>query len=381
MRHVEAKFPAMGNFGDRLDECIISNNPTHWPSGYGSVASDKQIHLWTTGPWMVGYLWLFCICISVLGTFFRLHERLASLMALTPGLFLWCASTSCVWFSANDPRLLLLANATWLAGSGFILFTMMLAVRSSLREIDGLCKQKKARTPKSKRRLVNSAAVSSSTDDSQPTPTTAIDFEEIPSQASAHQQPVHNDNEIDQGNETAHQQRRLSKAERRRLRKLARNGRAAHGPLTKCSRSPIVSAEVTRDSSNSFCTKPHSAFFTSAVFAPHYSTGCLHNATAASLFCGSMTPMKSVIWKMLWNQFSRALSGSGLRGMRAQEFEAITVHIFSPNVPTGMRRRLHNFLTKALPIGTLRPRRNLMQNAKKRKPRVVRSCTAEDSLL
>ena len=202
---------------------------TTLPIGPAVAAALLQITNTPFGPQGLGW-WVtfgsFCICISVLGTFFRLHERLASLMALTPGLLLWCASTSCVWFSANDPRLLLLANATWLAGSGFILFTMMLAVRSSLREIDGLCKQKKTRTPKSKRRLVNSAAVSPSTDDSQPTPTTAIDFEEIPSQASAHQQPVHNDNEIDQGNETA-KQRRLSKAERRRLRKLARNGRAA----------------------------------------------------------------------------------------------------------------------------------------------------------
>ena len=203
---------------------------TTLPIGPAVAAALLQITNTPFGPQGLGW-WVtfgsFCICISVLGTFFRLHERLASLMALTPGLLLWCASTSCVWFSANDPRLLLLANATWLAGSGFILFAMMLAVRSSLREIDGLCKQKKTRTPKSKRRPVNSAAVSSSTDDTQPTPTTAIDFEEIPSQASAHQQPVHDDNEIDQGNENAHQQRRLSKAERRRLRKLARNGRAA----------------------------------------------------------------------------------------------------------------------------------------------------------
>ena len=200
------------------------------PIGPAVAAALLQMTNTPFGPQGLGW-WVtfgsFCICISVLGTFFRLHERLAVFMALTPGLLLWCASAACVWFSTNGPRLLLLANATWLAGSGCILFAMMLAVRSILREIDGLCKQKKNRTTKSKRQLVNSAVVSSSADDSQPTTTTAIDFEEIPSQVSASQQTVHDDREAEQDNENAPLQRRLSKAERRRLRKLARNGRAA----------------------------------------------------------------------------------------------------------------------------------------------------------
>ncbi len=203
---------------------------TTLPIGPAVAAALLQMTNTSFGPQGLGW-WVtfgsFCICISLLGTFFRLHERLASFMALTPGLLLWCASTACVWFSTNDQRLLLLANATWLAGSGCVLFAMMLAVRSSLREIDGLCKQKKTRAPKSKRRLINSAVLSSSTDDSQTTPTTAIDFEEIPSQVSASQQPVHDDHEVDRVHGNAPQQRRLSKSERRRLRKLARNGRAA----------------------------------------------------------------------------------------------------------------------------------------------------------
>ena len=134
-------------------------------------------------------------------------------------------------FSVNDPRLLLLANATWLAGSGCILFAMILAVRSSLREIDGLCKQRKTPALKKKTRPVTSAAASSSADDARPMTTTAIDFEEIPNHVTTGRNPVPDDSaigsDLDTGDDEAPLQRRLSKSERRRLRKLARNGRAA----------------------------------------------------------------------------------------------------------------------------------------------------------
>ncbi len=207
---------------------------TTLPIGPAVAAALLQMTNTPFGPQGLGWwvsLGSFCISITVFATFFRLRERLASLIALTPGLLLWCASTACVWFSVNDPRLLLLANATWLAGSGCILFAMILAVRSSIREIDGLCKQRKPTAIKRKTRPVTSAPASFSTDDARPTTTTAIDFEEIPNHVTTGRNPVRDDgamdSDTDTGDDEAPLQRRLSKSERRRLRKLARNGRAA----------------------------------------------------------------------------------------------------------------------------------------------------------
>ncbi|MDO7689872.1 MAG: hypothetical protein MUQ67_11010 [Pirellulales bacterium] len=207
---------------------------TTLPIGPAVAAALLQMTNTPFGPQGLGWwvsLGSFCISITVFATFFRLRERLASLIALTPGLLLWCASTACVWFSVNDPRLLLLANATWLAGSGCILFATILAVRSSLREIDGLCKQRTPTAIKRKTRPVTSAPASFSTDDARPTTTTAIDFEEIPNHIATGRNPVRDDgaidSDLDTGDDEAPLQRRLSKSERRRLRKLARNGRAA----------------------------------------------------------------------------------------------------------------------------------------------------------
>ncbi len=207
---------------------------TTLPIGPAVAAALLQATNTPFGPQGLGW-WVsvgsLCICVSVTATFLKLRERLASFLALTPGLLLWCASTACVWFSVSDPRLLLLANATWLAGSGCILFAMLLAVRSSLREIDGLCKQKKDSTPKKKIRPATSAARPSSPDDARPIAATAIDFEEVPDHGTTSQPRPQGENAIendfDQGDNEPPLQRRLSKSERRRLRKLARNGRAA----------------------------------------------------------------------------------------------------------------------------------------------------------
>ncbi len=207
---------------------------TTLPIGPAVAAALLQATNTPFGPQGLGW-WVsvgsLCICISVLATFFKLRERIASFLTLTPGLLLWCASTACVWFSVSDPRLLLFANATWLAGSGCILFAMLLAVRSSLREIDGFCEQKKAPAPKKKTRLITSAARSSSPNDARPIATTAIDFEEVPNHGTTSQPPTQREtaieNDLVSGDDEPSLQRRLSKSERRRLRKLARNGRAA----------------------------------------------------------------------------------------------------------------------------------------------------------
>ncbi len=160
-----------------------------------------------------------------------LREKILPILAVTPGLLFWCASTMCIWFSTTEPRLLLVSNATWLIGSEFMLFAMLLTVRGSLREIDGLCKQKKTVSPKKNHTSFSSPVIHSATKTPGHSVSTAIDFEEIPVHA-ANDQPsaTHNDEIYDEGHSSDNEsplQRRLSKAERRRLRKLSRNGRAA----------------------------------------------------------------------------------------------------------------------------------------------------------
>jgi hypothetical protein len=122
------------------------------------------------------------------------------------------------------------------------------------------------------------------------------------------------------------------------------------------------------------------AFFTSAVSVPHYSIGCLLNATVANLFCGLMTPMKSVIWKPLWNQFSKVLSGLELLGMRARVLGAIVDRIFNLNAPNDTQLQPNNFLTLASPTETLQPLKSSMLNARRRKLPAVLFSTAEDLL-
>ena len=77
----------------------------------------------------------------------------------------------------------------------------------------------------------SSPAIHSPTETLDNSASTAIDFEEIPMNAADEQHSMPNDDAIDDETYSSDNepplQRRLSKAERRRLRKLTRNGRAA----------------------------------------------------------------------------------------------------------------------------------------------------------
>ena len=213
---------------------IITSLATTVPIGPAVALALLQVTETPFGPQGLGW-WVLIGClysfITVSGTLFRLHEKLLPILTVTSGLLFWCTSTVCIWFSATEPRLLLLSNATWLIGSVLMLFAMLLAVRGSLREIDGICKPKKPALPKKKHRSISSPAVHSTPETPDNSASTAIDFEEIPMNATDEQhsgtyEDVIDDESYSSDNEPP-LQRRLSKAERRRLRKLTRNGRAA----------------------------------------------------------------------------------------------------------------------------------------------------------
>ncbi|MBT7728282.1 MAG: hypothetical protein HN703_05310 [Planctomycetaceae bacterium] len=230
----DATRPGFRPWGALAALWILASLATTVPIGPAVALAMREVTETSFGPqglgWWVtlGSLYLF---ITISGTLFRLQEKLPPVLTATSGLLFWCASTVCIWFSATDPRLLLLSNASWLIGSEFMLFTMLLAVRGSLREIDGLCKPKKPALPKKKHRSISSPAIYSSTEKPDNSASTAIDFEEVPMNAADEQHSETNEDLIDEETYSSDNepplQRRLSKAQRRRLRKLTRNGRAA----------------------------------------------------------------------------------------------------------------------------------------------------------
>jgi len=233
---------------------------TTLPIGPAVAAALLQMTNTPFGPQGLGWwvsLGSFCISITVFATFFRLRERLASLIALTPGLLLWCASTACVWFSVKDPRLLLLANATWLAGSGCISFAMILAVRSSLREIDGLCSPWKSREKLDLSPQLQHPFPRMTHGRRQRQPLTLKRFQITSPQAGTQYVTMV------QSIVTSMQvmTKLLCNAVYQSLNAVdfansRGTGGLLSGPLTKRPRFPIVTAEVTRESTNSFCAKP-----------------------------------------------------------------------------------------------------------------------------
>lgn len=210
---------------------IVAAAATAMPLGPAVAAALVVLTETPFGPQGLGW-WLACgvagLLVTVVWALLRMRERLPTGGTLGLGLLAWAAAVGCLWFSAADPRLPLLATASWLVGSGLILMAMMLAVRSSLREIDGLCPQSRTRQPRqrTKKRPTRSAAAPAqppgeTSDDSSAGTSDSIPATE-PEGAVEDAAP---DESFD--DETA-PQRRLSKAERRRLRKqLARSGRAA----------------------------------------------------------------------------------------------------------------------------------------------------------
>jgi hypothetical protein len=212
---------------------LVAAAATATPLGPAVAATFVTLTETPFGPHGLGW-WLTVgivgLVVTVPWTVLRMRERLPTTLTLGLALLFWAAAVGCLWFSAADVRLPLLASAAWLAGSGLILLAMMLAVRSSLREIDGLCVLPQTRQPRKRREKQSprpAAAPAKRTDeavDEEPeeTPnfTPAVESEAVTADDSLEN---HADDECDK-NEP---QRRLSKAERRRLRKLARSSRAA----------------------------------------------------------------------------------------------------------------------------------------------------------
>lgn len=150
-----------------------------------------------------------------------LHERLATGFWLALALGGWGVSAAAGWLAAGREPIVVAGAAAWSLAAGFALVAMLTAARSVIREVRGQCGVKKPKAEKpakaTKAEAMRPAPQAAEDDESD-----APDFEPIISRPSGDEAET----EYVDGSEQEH--RHLSKAERKRLRKLARmNGAAA----------------------------------------------------------------------------------------------------------------------------------------------------------
>lgn len=170
-----------------------------------------------------GHGWWVAIATTLLAGVFLwavlpLHERLATAAWMTAALAAWGVSATATWLG-TVPRLPAgVGTAAWAAGSGLVTIAMLVAARSVIREVRGETAGTGGRakpdvaasTPRS------AAAILAAGPDDEPQ-TRAWQADDSPATDYT------DGSEGDEDGET----RRLSKAERKRLRKLARMNRVA----------------------------------------------------------------------------------------------------------------------------------------------------------
>ena len=145
-----------------------------------------------------------------------LHERGATICWLSLALIAWSAAAACTWFGGGRVAAAVAGQAAWSLGAALAAVAMLAAARSVIREVRGQCRP--AATA-DRRRTERPAAP-------QPAEEVAATGDEPDFRPVADDQVDDPDTTsfID-GSESEH--RHLSKAERKRLKKLARMNRAA----------------------------------------------------------------------------------------------------------------------------------------------------------
>jgi hypothetical protein len=163
-----------------------------------------------------------------------LRERGATLAWVVLAMAAWSVAAAMPWATAagwvgGEARGLVVAQAAWVAGAGLVLVAMLAAARSVIREVRGQCAAPAARRPKRKPAAAAQAAERAD-ERGEDAGESAAEFdgadEDQPFDEAAETDDDRGDGDFVDGSEGGH--RRLSKAERKRLRKLARmNGHAA----------------------------------------------------------------------------------------------------------------------------------------------------------
>jgi hypothetical protein len=146
-----------------------------------------------------------------------LHERAATAIWLVLALGMWAAAGVAEWGWPGHDTALLAGRSAWALGSSLAAVAMLVAARSVIREVRGQCGRAAQPDAGRSRSVVATPAGDSDAEESAD----RHDTETGHDQASSGDETVYVD-----GSE--HDNRHLSKAERKRLRKLARmNGAAA----------------------------------------------------------------------------------------------------------------------------------------------------------
>jgi len=206
-----------------------------------SLASDSTGI--TLGPNGMGW-WLLTagIAYGVVGLWavLPLHERAATGIWLSLCLSAWAAAAACGWIALGQEVPgrewhLAIGNVCWMAGAALAVIAMLAAARSVLREVRGLPARVVSRkaspataAPQAAAKPAAATAVSDRDDDveeGQPSPDDHEDDHR--SQHRGHARFVDSEDASDFDDESRQSGRHLSKAERKRLKKLAHMSRAA----------------------------------------------------------------------------------------------------------------------------------------------------------
>lgn len=176
-----------------------------------------------------GFGWWVVVATSLLGAVsawavLPLHERLATSAWLSAALASWAASAACVWIGAGRDAFAIAAQSSWILGSGFMTNAVLAAARSVIREVRG----ESARKPQSRKPAESSArpprAAAAQREETESWHESGLD-DAAP--ADADDESGYTGDFTDGSDDEERPSRHLSKAERKRLKKLARMNRVA----------------------------------------------------------------------------------------------------------------------------------------------------------
>lgn len=153
-----------------------------------------------------------------------LHERLTTSVWLSAALVSWAASAACAWLGGGRDALAIATQACWIVGSGLMTIAVLAAARSVIREVRGESarSQQPRKRAESAAHTARNAAVKSTEPDPWPK-SGSTDLEP----ADAVDESGYTGDFTDGSDEEERTSRHLSKAERKRLKKLARMNRVA----------------------------------------------------------------------------------------------------------------------------------------------------------
>jgi hypothetical protein len=173
--------------------------------------------------WWVAVATLLCGGVSAWAVL-PLHERLATSAWLAAALVAWATSAGCVWIGAGRDAFAIAAHASWTLGSGLMTIAVLAAARSVIREVRGES-GRKAKPRRPAESAANAARVNAPVRNAEPAPWhDPVGSEAEP--ADAEEESGYTDGFTD-GSDEDRPSRHLSKAERKRLKKLARMNRVA----------------------------------------------------------------------------------------------------------------------------------------------------------